>query len=201
MISGTIGKSSQRSRHFGVIAVFCGLLLSSCGTETAPTPQTQSTSTPASSASNKSATASGATVMLGDITRVDSVLTAAQGRWILVNVWATWCRPCVAETPELVALDLSLNERPFSLIGISADYMTSPTAEEAVNKVSKFATQYQIRYPNVIYSGSLDDLTARFSLGGTIPTTILYDPQGKEVERWTGRLVEADFTRIKSLLS
>ncbi len=194
MISGTTKKLSQRSRHIGVIAVFCGLILSSCGTETAPTPQVQSSST-------QPASISGAPVLLGDLARVDSVLTAAQGRWILINVWATWCRPCVAETPELVALDQSLGEKPFSLIGVSADYMTSPTPEEAISKVTKFGAQFQIKYPNIIYTGSLDDLTARFSLGGTIPTTILYDPQGKEVERWTGQLGKDDFARIKTLVS
>lgn len=201
MIIETLKSVHQRSRHFGVIAVFCGMLTVSCGTETASTPQSQSGSVPASGASASKTTSTNGPVLLGDVTRIDSVLAAHQGSWVLVNVWATWCRPCVAETPELVALDQSLSKRAFRLIGISADYMTSPTPEEAISKVTKFGVQYQIKYPNVIYSGSLDDLTARFSLGGTIPTTILYNPQGGEVERWTGRLGGEDFDRIKSLVS
>ncbi len=183
-----------------VIAVFCGILFISCGSETSPIPLSQKTSPASTSATNSAVPSTPAQVLIGDITRIDSVLAGQNGRWVLVNVWATWCRPCVAETPELVALHQSLKEKPFSLIGISADYMTSPTAEEALKKVRNFSTQYQIQYPNVIYSGSTDDLTARFSLGGTIPTSILYNPQGKEVERWTGRLVDEDFARIKSLV-
>jgi thiol-disulfide isomerase/thioredoxin len=124
-----------------------------------------------------------------------------RGRWVLVNVWATWCRPCVAETPELVALHHTLQGKSFTLLGASADFMTSPTAEEALKKVRAFSMQYRVPYANIIYSGSTDDLTARFSLTGAIPASILYDPQGKEVERWVGRLVEEDFGRIKTLVS
>ncbi len=188
--------STQRSHFVGVIAVFYAILVASCGSESASTPQTQQTSTPQSSG-----VTSGAPVLLGNVAQIDSVLAAQQGRWILINVWATWCRPCVAETPELVALHQSLKDKPFSLIGISADYMTSPTAEEALTKVRNFGIQYHVEFPNVIFSGSTDDLTSRFSLGGAIPTSILYNPQGEEVERWTGRLVEEDFARIVTLVS
>jgi thiol-disulfide isomerase/thioredoxin len=138
---------------------------------------------------------------VGGVGEIDAALTGQRGNWVLVNVWATWCRPCVAETPDLVALHQSLQGKPFSIMGISADFMTSPTATEAVNKVRNFSIQHRIAYPNVIYSGSTDDLTARFSLSGSIPATILYDPSGKEVERWTGRLVESDIARIKALVS
>lgn len=120
---------------------------------------------------------------------------------MLVNVWATWCRPCVAETPDLVALHQSLQGRDFAMLGVSADFMTSPTPDEALKKVRAFGAQYKVPYPNVIFSGSTDALTARFSLSGTIPATILYDPAGKEVERWVGRLVEDDFSRIKEKVS
>lgn len=198
MNNSLISAVSQRSRLSGVIALFLAATTASCGSDSAPVPQSQTT--PQSAATTASASNASGQVLLGDVTRVDSVIAQHQGRWILVNVWATWCRPCVAETPDLVALHQSLKDKPFSLIGISADYMTSPTAQEAVSKVQKFGLQHQIQFPNVVFSGSTDDLTARFALGGTIPTSILYDPQGKEVERWTGRLAEDDFTRIRAMV-
>lgn len=191
---------SQRSLPLGVIAVLFGISLTSCWRETAPAPQSQTSATPGKAAAESNATLSGGSVLLGDVARIDSVIAQQPGHWILVNVWATWCRPCVAEMPDLVALHQSLQDKPFSLIGISADYMTSPTPEEAMKKVRNFGVQHKVLFPNIIFSGSLDDLTARFALGGTIPTSILYDPQGREVERWIGRLVEDDVARIKSLI-
>lgn len=183
----------QRLRPKGAVAVLLLTISVSCGTDSAPTPKTETSVT---QATNVSATAP--MVLLGDVARIDSVLNQHQGKWILVNVWATWCRPCVAEMPDLVALHQSMSGKPFSLVGVSADFMTSPTAAEALKKVSDFSTKYQIRYPNVIFSGSTDELTARFSLSGTIPATILYDPQGREVERWVGRLAHEDIEWIKA---
>jgi thiol-disulfide isomerase/thioredoxin len=180
----------QRLRPSGAVAVLLLAVAASCGTDSAPTPKSESPVTQAASAS--------ATVLLGDVDRIDSVLSQHQGKWILVNVWATWCRPCVAEMPDLVALHQSMTGKPFGLVGVSADFMTSPTPEEALKKVSDFSAKYQIRYPNVIFSGSTDELTARFSLSGTIPATILYNPQGQEVERWVGRLAHEDIEWIKA---
>ena len=190
----------QRARQHGAVAAVALFLAASCGGESTDPSKSQSSNVPATS-NRSAATRQPASVLVGGIARIDSVLTANKGRWILVNVWATWCRPCVAETPELVALHQSLQGEPFALVGVSADYMTSPTEAEALRKVRAFGAQHQIPYPTVIFSGSTDDLTARFSLSGIIPATILYNPQGQEVERWAGRLVQEDFVRIKAKVS
>jgi len=190
----------QRARQHGAVVAVALFLAVSCGSESTDPPKSQSSNVSATS-NRSAATQQPASVLVGGIARIDSVLTANKGRWILVNVWATWCRPCVAETPELVALYQSLQGKPFALVGVSADYMTSSTGAEALRKVRAFGSQHQIPYPTVIFSGSTDDLTARFVLSGTIPATILYNPQGQEVDRWVGRLEQEDFSRIKSLVS
>ncbi len=188
----------QRLRHLGaVVVVVAGL--AGCTSASDPEPKSRSSATTSTQASNPAPPIG--PVVLGGISSIDSVLSRYQGRWILVNVWATWCRPCVAETPDLVALRQSLVNKPFELVGISADYMTSPTSEEAFRKVRDFGARFQIQYPNVIFSGSTDELTARFSLSGSIPATILYDPQGREVERWVGKLEHGDLERIKGKVS
>ena len=193
--------ASQRSGLSGPIAVLALAILASCGTESAPPPQTQTATGNTGAAASSTTTADGTSIVMGGVSEIDSVLMGQRGRWVLVNVWATWCRPCVAETPDLVALHQSLQGKQFTLLGISADFMTSPTPDEALRKVRAFNTQYRVPYANVIFSGSTDDLTARFSLTGAIPASILYDPQGKEVERWVGRLVEEDFARIRTKIS
>jgi thiol-disulfide isomerase/thioredoxin len=138
---------------------------------------------------------------LATINRIDSLLSGAQGKWVLVNIWATWCRPCVAETPDLVALHQSLQGKPFLPIGLSTDLMTSPSGPDAIAKVDKFRQSQRVGYPMYIYDGSTDDLVARFKLSGAIPTSILYNPQGQEVERWVGALGADDLARIRSTIS
>lgn len=180
-------------RALGILGV---IILIGCGTPSTPTPAPQS-----NAAATVNPAAIEPTVVVGAVPRVDSLLGAVKGKWVLVNVWATWCRPCVVETPDLVALHQSLRDKPFALVGVSADFMTSPTEAEAVKKVRSFAEMHRMGYPNIIFSGSTDDLTARFQLSGTIPASILYNPQGEEVERWIGRLAESDIERIRSLVS
>jgi len=188
----------QRSRQCGTVAAFALWLLISCSGESADPPKSQSSNVPSVASNSSAFPPQSASVLVGSIARIDSVLSANSGRWILVNVWATWCRPCVAETPDLVALHQSLRGRPFAIVGISADLMTSPSEDEALKKVRAFGVQHRMAYPTVIYSGSTDDLTARFALSGAIPATILYNPQGQEVERLVGRLAHEDFERIKA---
>ena len=48
-------------------------------------------------------------------------LEARKGRVVLVNFWATWCRPCLDEIPDLMALEAELAEQGFDLVAVSLD--------------------------------------------------------------------------------
>ncbi|MEW5701508.1 MAG: TlpA family protein disulfide reductase [Candidatus Zixiibacteriota bacterium] len=165
--------------------ILVGVLFGSCTRKSEPTP-------PA---------AHGTAIQTGDIPQIESLLTAHRGRWVLMNLWATWCRPCVAETPALVGLAGKLTDRPFTMIGISLDLLVANDEPAAVRKVTDFAAKYQMSYPTVVFSGSTDDLIQHFSLTGVIPTTILYDPDGREQNRWIGALTDSDLDQIRRLVS
>jgi thiol-disulfide isomerase/thioredoxin len=49
------------------------------------------------------------------------LLTAKRGKVVLVNFWATWCRPCLKEIPELEELAARYRERGFELVAVSLD--------------------------------------------------------------------------------
>ncbi|HSH00789.1 MAG TPA: TlpA disulfide reductase family protein, partial [candidate division Zixibacteria bacterium] len=115
-------------------------------------------------------------------------------------VWATWCRPCVAETPELVAFARAQRDSGLRLIGVSTDYFTVDDTT-ALRKVTAFQQTQQIPYANLIYTGGVDDLTTQLDLPGPLPTTILFNPTGEAVEQISGRLEDADFVRIATTVS
>lgn len=132
---------------------------------------------------------------------IDSVLDSHRGEWVLVNIWATWCQPCRAETPELVALDREMAGRPFVLIGIAMDALTSRSKSKAAGKVRSFAASHAISYPNIVYEGPPEPLLGRFKFSGAIPLSILIDPDGAEQARWTGRLTDGNLATIRAAVS
>ena len=103
-------------------------------------------------------------------------LAALQGTPVLVNLWATWCAPCVREMPMLDDLASDYDER-LHVITISQDM----GGEE---KVAEFFKTAKLEF---LESWMEPQGELGFKLGnGTLPTTVLYDASGQEVWRVTG---------------
>jgi len=139
-------------------------------------------------------------IISGGVSAIDSVLTANRGRWVVMNVWATWCRPCVAETPDLIAFAQGMRERPLTMMGVSTDYFTVDDTA-AVRKVTEFQTRHGVPYDNLVFIGSVDDLTERLDLNGALPTTILFDPTGHVVQQYVGLMERADLDSLALRIS
>lgn len=102
---------------------------------------------------------------------------AAQDGPVLVNLWATWCAPCVVEMPQLDALAGEL-EGEVRVITISQDVRGA----EVVTPF--FAQKGFARLEPWLDSDA--QLSAQFTPEGLLPLTILFDAQGKEVLRVAG---------------
>jgi len=120
---------------------------------------------------------------LKDPAKIAAVFPAA-AKVRVINVWATWCVPCVEEMPDLRAIDDAFGG-DVAIVGVSLDDMI-PDSKAAT--VASFLDKQKIAYPNVYYTGNADDLGARFNFSGEIPVTIVYDRKGKELWRQQGRL-------------
>jgi thiol-disulfide isomerase/thioredoxin len=133
---------------------------------------------------------------LNDPAKIDAVFPRA-ARLRLLNVWATWCAPCVAEMPDLLAIDAAFGTE-VALAGVSLDDMI-PDAK--VEKVRAFLDREKIAFPNVYYTGNPDALGERLDFSGEIPITIVYDRTGKEVWRHQGRLERnTTIARLRDIL-
>jgi thiol-disulfide isomerase/thioredoxin len=102
----------------------------------------------------------------------------------VLNVWAMWCVPCVAEMPDLRAIDDAFGSE-LAIAGVTLDDML-PDAKSA--ETAKFLDRHRIAFPNVYYTGNADDLGERLRFSGEIPVTIVFDRKGKELWRHQGRL-------------
>ena len=101
---------------------------------------------------------------------------ALRGRPVLVNLWATWCAPCVKEMPLLDALAADYAGR-LKVVTVSEDL------EGAAKVVPFFAARDLKNLPQWIDR----DNALMFAMGaGNLPLTVLYDAEGREVWRVAG---------------
>lgn len=103
-----------------------------------------------------------------------------EGKPLLVNLWATWCGPCIVEMPSLDAL--AAREDDLTVLALSQD-LGGPDKVKGFFAARDFAMLEPYIDP---------ELATMAKLGiDTLPTTILYDANGREVWRMTGM---ADWT-------
>jgi len=107
-------------------------------------------------------------------------LQPAHGRVTFVNVFATWCPPCKAETPDLVSFAAAWASRGVEVIGIDQ--------QETPAQVAAFRARYRIGYPVLIDTGraTKDLLGAR-----VIPRTIVVDGSGVVRTVFSGPMTRA----------
>ena len=98
-----------------------------------------------------------------------------RGKSVFVNVWATWCGPCVDEMPDIEALWQSMSAHGDSVAFVLL-------SEEEAEPVRKFVEEQALSAPIYITTGPLPDV---FESRG-VPATFIVDPQGTIVFRRTG---------------
>lgn len=111
---------------------------------------------------------------------------------LLINVWATWCGPCVVEFPELVKLYRIYSGREFDMVSVSAD---KPSQHA---KALKFLKERNAAFRNVHFSGDvyslIDVLDPEWS--GPLPHTVMIKPGGEVVYRHTGLIDPLEIRKL-----
>lgn len=104
-------------------------------------------------------------------------LAAFKGKPLLVNLWATWCAPCVAEMPTLDAL-AARQEGRMTVIAVAQDLQGAEIVDPWFQKAGLKALQPYLDPQN----GLLDDANS------ALPTSIYYDANGREIWRVVGAI-------------
>ncbi len=113
-----------------------------------------------------------------DIDGGDVNLAGLKGKVVLVDFWATWCPPCVQQTPYYSALRAKYGSKGLEILGVNLDSERedlSGDAKKATAVVRNFILAHRVAWPNII--GGADQAKA---FGVTdIPATFLVDKSGK----------------------
>ena len=104
-------------------------------------------------------------------------LDAFHGKVILLNIWATWCPPCVKEMPTLDALQADLGGSKFEVVTLSIDTGGVPVVRQFFDRVgikhlTIYVDQTSLAFTNLRIVG--------------LPTTMIVDADGKELARLIG---------------
>ena len=100
-----------------------------------------------------------------------------RGKFVLVNLWATWCGPCRREMPSLDRLQARLSGGDFTVLALSQD-------RKGVAAVQKFLAQIGTQHLDVFVDSSARSARKLGAIG--LPTTVLLDREGKVIGRLIG---------------
>ena len=117
----------------------------------------------------------------------DFSLASFKGGPVLVNLWASWCAPCIKELPTLQKLEeAQAKDGNLGVIAVSQDMAPKASVDAFLKSknISRFAAFHD---PEMALSSAISVQV--------MPTTILYDATGKEVWRYTGDL---DWTGLEA---
>jgi thiol-disulfide isomerase/thioredoxin len=125
-------------------------------------------------------------------------------RFRVINVWATWCAPCVHEFPELVRMSQRFETRPFEMLTISLDdpkenagvlrFLKKQRAAVPATIVAAVAKEGR-RTNNYYYTGTDTDAFGRAldsAWPGPLPYTVVLAPGGEVIYRHSGELDTAE---------
>jgi peroxiredoxin len=95
-----------------------------------------------------------------------------QGRYVLLNLWATWCAPCTHEISALNVLQDQFASRPFTVIALTED-------SSGIAAARGFYDRHDIRHLTV-YADAAGAVPSLLHARG-LPTSFLIDPEGREI--------------------
>ena len=102
-------------------------------------------------------------------------LADSRGKVVLLNFWATWCGPCRAEIPDLIALQQKYRNQ-LQIIALTVD-------EDDPSEVQQVVTQEHINYPVAMSS---PEVRLRYGGIAALPTSFVLDQQGRVVQKHEG---------------
>lgn len=117
-------------------------------------------------------------------------LSEFEGRWVLLNFWATWCAPCRHEMPSLDRLEAEIGGGDFAVIPVA-------TGRNPLPGIRKFFDETDIAHLPILRDPG-QKLSREMGVLG-LPVTAILDPEGREIARLTGD-AEWDSESAKAIL-
>jgi thiol-disulfide isomerase/thioredoxin len=130
-----------------------------------------------------------ANFVLEDTTGQRHALSDYKGKWVVINYWATWCPPCLEEIPDLVNLYDQRKQRDLMVIGVVFEYKNR-------QEVADYVDDMLMSYPIVLGNAKI---AQQIGSAEVLPTTYVYDPQGRLVKIKRGPITRQYLEQLMSV--
>lgn len=123
---------------------------------------------------------------------VYAMLKGVRGKTVVVNLWATWCKPCVEEMPHFAKFYQAYSDKDVVLFALSVD------AADDLAAVRRFHEEHKLPFPVYIVDERDPDVLEKIletEISGAVPVTIFYDREGELRHKWEGLIGEEDLRR------
>lgn len=118
--------------------------------------------------------------------RATASLADFRGKIVVLNVWASWCKPCADEAPALEAVHRRYRDRGVTVVGADMD--------DATGDALRFVRRFHLTYPNLRYTS---DQVAKDFGTTQLPETFVIDRSGRiAAASRTGQITEPQLTRM-----
>ncbi len=123
------------------------------------------------------------TTLNGDAFTSDDI---AENKLTIINVWATWCPPCVAELPHLQKINEAFQDEGVAVVGVLQDGVTElgKRDDEAIELANALLTDADVQYPILLPDDALQHNLIRTMQ--YFPTTFFLDREGNLIQRVEG---------------
>jgi YD repeat-containing protein len=141
----------------------------------------------------------GLSVEARDTKGVVQWIAAKKGAPVLVNFWATWCAPCIAELPDLLEGTREFRERGGVVLGVAMEHLAADlTPAQAIEKARSKAEELGIDFPVLVCTDDEMNVIRQaleVELGG-LPQTFTYDRAGRLVAVHEGMASAEEFAAM-----
>ncbi|MDX1570596.1 MAG: TlpA disulfide reductase family protein [Xanthomonadales bacterium] len=118
---------------------------------------------------------------IGDINGMVIDMADYRNQWVVVNFWATWCKPCRKEIPFLDAIHRERDD--VTVIGLAFE-------EVGPEEIKAFLVDYPATYPIALID--VYEPPDTFGVPRVLPTTVIVDPSGRRAETFLGPVERHD---------
>lgn len=118
-----------------------------------------------------------------------------KGKVVLLNLWATWCAPCVASYPDVVKLSNKYRDKGLEVLSVSIDLPS-----RLQKSVIPFVNKQKPRFPVFIKTAGADEAFINSidpKWQGDLPAEVIYGPDGRRVASLTG---ETDMAKLEQVI-